>query len=185
MYDVGEITRELQSRFALFADRAPDAEPKTNKATPENVAVLLVSLRELTAELAERRRVVQVQTIADDLWDADFAKWRGRLFVYTEHVAAAAPGDRQAILWDVTAPLLLGFFGGEGGKLPQQPIDAITPFTLANQLDVGDDWRERQLELLLEDLEQGAKDVVGGTSDIVKVGVAVVVGLTLAKVFGR
>lgn len=188
-YDIGKITRELQAAFRLF-DNVGDLDTRddvvvleledpgdaTNLATPENVGVLLESLTDFTAALAaERMRLAAQVGIADVIagilegteteedvkaWDADFAAWRARLVNYNAQVAKAPPGDRADILWSTTAPLLLGFYGGENSDEPQRPIDAVTPFALANQLRVADAWRDERLRLLREDIADEAKKVV-------------------------
>jgi hypothetical protein len=157
-----------------------DAEDgATNLATPENLAVLVDSLEDFTAALAAER--IRLESLAGDLenaiagilvgvetkedveaWDADFSEWRSRLQNYRVQVDKAPPGDRGDVLWSVTAPLLLGFYGGENSEAPQQPIDAVTPFSLANQLRVADAWREERLRLLREDIAEEAKKVVTG-----------------------
>lgn len=173
MYDVGQIARDLQDKFGLFVrPRGEITSSEKNRATPEDLAVLLDELAALTEELAERRRVVQVQTIAEDLWDSDSAAWRARLAEYQAAVRAAPKGDRHAVLWSVTAPLLLGFYGGAGAASPQQPIDAVTPFSLANQLDVADAWREERWQRLWGELEKRFADAAKGAADAVTSGIA-------------
>lgn len=190
-YDVGLITRELQAAFKLFDNAGAldtrddvvvleleDPGDAKNLATPENVGVLLESLNDFTAALASERMRLAAQvglanTIAGVLegveteedvqaWDDDFASWRQRLANYNAQVAKAPPGDRGDILWSTTAPLLLGFYGGENSQAPQQPIDAVTPFSLANQLRVADAWRDERLRLLREDIAEEATKVVAG-----------------------
>lgn len=172
-YDTGLITRELQQAFRLFksagvsrsdvlALELADLEgTDRNLATPENVDVLLAALDDLTADLIAARATMSnwLPDAAIANWDGDLAKWRGRLGAYHDAVDAAPPGDRQAILWGVTAPLLIGYFGGEASKLPQQPIDAVTPFSLANQLAVDDAWREERWRLFKDDLATAFKDL--------------------------
>jgi hypothetical protein len=189
-YDVGQITRELQARFRLFApgtttpiamrDEAIQLElddadgTSQNLATPENLTVLIDALDTFTKEVMVARSGLQIQKDAGSIvavltggdaeslaaWDSRLSQWRGRLGAYDDAVSKAPPGDRQDVLWSVTAPLLLGFFGGEASKLPQQPLDAVSPFILANQLRVLDDWRDERWAMFVDDLETGFADAI-------------------------
>lgn len=155
IYDVGEITKTLQSDFKLFG-----SSPSTlagNHATPERLAVLVLELEKLTADIEARRAGLSdwLPDAGVAKWDADMAKWKGRLGLYRAALTTAHPRDRSAVLWSVTAPLLMGFYGGPDSKLPQQPLDAFTPFSLANQLDDADAWRTERWNLLLSDLHDG------------------------------
>lgn len=162
-YDIGKMTRELQDKFRLFkrehrADLPADAK---NLAAPKDVLVLLNSLATRTAEIKAKRDTLS-NWIPDSgilEWDRDLEQWSERLAAYQAATMAAAPDDRAAILWDVTAPLLVGFYGGAEAKLPQQPIDAMTPFSLANQLEVDEKWRDERWEMLKKDLADGLKRV--------------------------
>jgi len=154
-YDIAETTRALQTEFRLFG------EGVTNRATPENVAVLLTALADLTRDLEMARATVSnwAPDASVPRWDAGLASWKTRLAAYVLQVSKAPPGDRQDILWSVTAPLLLGLYGGENSTLPQRPLDAVTPFMLANQLEVSDAWRTARWDALLGDLEDGARAI--------------------------
>lgn len=192
-YDVGAITRDLQSAFRLFigvpAPTRPavieleleDAEgTATNLATPANIAVLLRALRRLTDDIAKARS--ELSDLIPDAgllaWNLGWIGWRSRLARYEAEVAKAPVGDRADILWTVTAPLLLGFFGGENSTDPQKPIDAITPFSLANQLQIAEEWRAERLRLFNADLKQAFKDAASIGSGALVVA-AVIVGLLL------
>lgn len=170
-YDVGRITRDLQSEFHLFK-RSP-ADQAQNNATPERISALLAALEILTNQIAAQRAEFSdfVPDASVPHWDNDMAKWRSRLAGYIKAVRAAAPGDRAAILWSVTAPLLIGFYGGEHSKLPQQPLDAVTPFSLANQLNVADAWREERYQLFWKDVRDNLKNLLpnlaGALADLV------------------
>jgi hypothetical protein len=195
MVDIAEVTRELQTRFRLFAPKSGSTaftfgNPKrsdvlkieladkdgsaTNLATPENLKVLLVALDDVTTEVLEQRNEIEASDVAkavllapinliglfnhDEslaLWDDRMTKWRGRLGAYHDAVDKAPPGDRQDVLWSVTAPLLLGFYGGEASKLPQQPLDAVSPFIALNQLNTDTAWKEQRWQLLKQDLADG------------------------------
>ena len=178
-YDIGALTRRFQQRFRLFS-ASPLAQTTANDATPAKLATFLDELARLTADVVVARASMSDWTPDAGIfqWDTDLLRWRGRLEAYRDAVRAAAPDDRQAVLWSVTAPLLLGYFGGEASKLPQQPIDAITPFTLANQLAVDDAWREERLQLFKDEL---VAPVALGGGLAIAVGVAVLVALLLRK----
>lgn len=154
-YDVGAITKEIQRSFNIF--RRPLAVSEKNSATPEHLRVLLDKLSSLTDSIQEKRT-----GLSDWLpdagvlhWDQSMAAWEGRLLLYREAVRLAEPDDRQAVLWNVTAPLILGFQGGPDSKRPQTTIDAITPFTLANQLKVDAGWRTERWDEFQNDLKKG------------------------------
>lgn len=167
-YDIGKITRELQSDFRLFTSYATwsrnDIELSlvddgaTNRATPQNVGRLLDALERMTTDVAAARATMSnwLPDIGVVLWDGRFRQWTERLAAYQAEVAKAPPGDRGDILWSVTAPLLLGLFGGENSEAPQQPIDAVTPFMLANQLEVAEAWRDERWRLFKQDLADNA-----------------------------
>lgn len=184
MFDVGAITRELQQRFSLFCHtREECAAMPANAATPENLSHLLASLQSLTEDMAIAREGLSdwMPDAAIQHWDTEFVRWRGRLGAYIDAVDAAPPNDRGAVLWSVTAPLLLGFYGGQASKLPQQPLDAVTPFSLANQLAVDEAWRDERLRLLRQDLADAVKGLGEGLGMVLTIAG---VGLALWA-FGR
>lgn len=193
-FDVGAITREIQSTFRLFSrvsdDRSSvlalqlqDEGAATNLATPRNVAVLLAALRRLTQQITFARAGMSdlIPDAAIVLFDLRMVAWRQRLVAYESDVTAAPPDDRKEILWSTTAPLLLGFYGGETSTDPQSTIDAITPFSLANQLEVTDEWRDERWALFKDDLAKGVKGIAtaigGGLVAAVGVGLAVLLVL--------
>lgn len=119
---------------------------------------------------------------------ADLTRWRTRLDDYMAKVEAVMPQreqERESVLWEVTAPLFLGWYGGPTGTefpVVGQPegfdptrdrnlADVGTPYRLANQLGVWLDWNRRRGELLKKDLGDGAKKAGAG------IGLAVGVGL--------
>lgn len=205
-YDVGKIARELQQAFRLFKpgttqlidkrDQTLDLEladnegGTTNLATPANVKVLLSALDDLTSDLLTARDTMSdvLPDAAIPTWDQRLSQWRGRLGAYHDAVDKAPPGDRADILWGVTAPLLIGFYGGEGSNLPQQPLDAVTPFSLANQLQVADEWRDERLRLFVQDIEEGIESAVaigGGLLTVVAIAGTAFLGWAFLRRRGR
>lgn len=178
-FDVGAIAREIQAAFRLF-EVAGEVE---NRATPANLNVLLGSLTRLTISLDEQRDSLSdlVPDAGLIAWDLQLRLWKIRLINYQSAVDVATSGDRQAVLWTVTAPLLLGFYGGPDSLAPQQTLDAITPFSLANQLSIVESWREERLAMLQSDLKQGIRELGSFAIGGVAVLGAVVVGLLLLR----
>lgn len=193
-YDVGAITAEIQKRFQLFTPPGMPAkevadmmESEKNKATPGNIRVLLALLRTLTTSL-QRQRMDTPEWLPDAgvvVWDHDMEEWIKRLENY-EAIAEAAPlGDRQAILWDVTAPLLLGLYGGKESKLPRSTIDAGTPFRLANGLSITDAWREERWDMFKQELKDGVKDVGLDIGMVILIAGATALGFTFLMSLAR
>lgn len=185
-YDVGAIVRKLQGDFRLFStsDRPVGADEK-NAATPENLRVLLESLDRLTDSILEQRSEGLLPVFRNEAWDTDMVHWQGRLGAYLEAADAAPDGDRQSVLWSVTAPLLLGFFGGEASSLPRQTPDVATPFSLANQLSVAQSWRDERLRLLYEDLRRGASDLVSSSSAVLLILGVLAAGALVVSILRR
>ena len=177
-FEPERVVRDVQEEFRLFRRKGHAAveaagESHTNGATPENLAKLVEQLETLTDEIIGKRLSITLPDAGVLSWEGDLGKWKGRLEGYREAVDAAAPGDRRAVLWTVTAPLLLGFFGGPDSKLPQQVADVATPYILANALAVDEDWASKRLELLWEDLKENAKGLAWDAGKIL-IGVGVV-----------
>lgn len=191
-YDIGKITRELQAEFRLFDNWASVARTdvidlgleeahggSTNLATPENVGKLLTALEQLTSAVQAKR--AEMSSLVPDasivLFDGRMKMWRARLQEYRAHVAKAPPGDREDILWSVTAPVLIGYYGGPNSEKPQQIPDALTPFMLANQLDVADAWRDERWKLFKDQLGSDLKKAAGtGLATALVIGGIVVAG---------
>jgi len=195
MYDVGAIVREYQH---VWLGVAP------NHATPLELHELLLTLDEITGQLESlsgretettAERGVKLGLMGAPLWIAfdkadrdeqrtleavkrDLSRWRERLDAYMAYVEAAIPAreqDRTAVLWEVTAPLFLGWYGGPTGseiavvgqpegfnpKL-QHTADLGTPFRLANELRVWIDWKIERRRLLKQDLGDGAQQAGKG-----------------------
>lgn len=111
--------------------------------------------------------------------------------MHATSIPAERSHDRDAVLWEVTAPLFLGYYGGrtgtevplvEGGFPPafdptaQHGPDLATPFSLANQLAVYEEFEQDNWDRLLDDLREGAANVGRGTVDLAS---AVLVGFGL------
>jgi hypothetical protein len=152
-FDVGRIVRDVQGEFDLFCATREECETKSNTATPEHLAVLLASLRAVT-DAADDEGGLAGTTAFFAL-----AQWRRRLDAYDAFVSAAAPGDRVAVLWTVTAPLLLGFYGGPESDEPQRVADVATPFILANASEISEAWRNERRRMFFNDLERGAREI--------------------------
>lgn len=154
LYDTAAIAKEIQASFKIFG-RVPLAS--RNNATPEHLKLLLDKLSVLTQSVQEARDQMSDWTPDAGVlhWDRSMEEWKGRLLRYQNAVATAAPGDRRAVLWTVTAPLLIGYYGGEGSKQPQSVLDAVTPFSLANQLTVDARWRQERWNAFKDDLQKG------------------------------
>ena len=112
---------------------------------------------------------------------ADLRRYRVRLDRYFAYVEAASdPSDRNAVLWEVTAPVFLGWFGGESGsevELPEGGVpenfnteaqhlaDLGEPFRIANAFGVWLKWKQRTPELLTEDAGEEASKVAKKAAD--------------------
>lgn len=112
---------------------------------------------------------------------ADLRRFRVRLDRYFAYVEAASdPSDRAAVLWEVTAPLFLGWFGGESGFEVELPEDGVPesfntgaqhladlgePFRIANAFGVWLEWKQRTPELLTEDAGEEASKVAKRAAD--------------------
>ena len=177
MYEVGKITRGIQEKFYL-------SDPA--HATPKHLGPLLSALEDMTDKLqgeALRFELTSVPFIREDVlktWKLDIKRWTERLSGYRAAVASAAPNDPKAILWTVTAPLLLGLYGGPDSDELHRPIDAGTPFTLANQIEFADDFREELWSGLWDDIAEEAKKKAFDWATIAKWVVGGVVVLYVA-----
>lgn len=130
----------------------------------------------------------------------ELKRWRIRLDEYIRHTEAAPdPDDRWWTLWEVTAPLFLGWYGGRTGDeipLPQGSVpptfdtkvqhiaDLSTPFQLANELGVWLDWRARTKRLLWQDIKDEAKDLAQKAKDVVEVATSPLPYLVAGTVLG-
>lgn len=198
-YDVGKVVRDYSVEFL-------HTEP--NLATPTNLDLLLGTLEQLTAELEladqERRAMpgteFTFECIDPDTGEAfdqlclDLMRWRVRLDDYrawVDDVPGYERDSHEVVLWEVTAPLFLGYHGGrtgteieliEGGYPPgfnvftQHAPDLATPFSIANELEVYEEFEQEQWDRLLEDIVEETKKVAETGKDI---GTAVIVGASI------
>jgi len=178
IYDVGAIVAAYQDEWLR---KTP------NHVTPAALRDLLFFLDELTQtierkdlairtiDLGETEVVVQCDKLPDYAPGyaepcVELQRWRARLEEYMLVLAEVPPEDdfeRMAVLWNVTAPLFLGWYGGPsghevalvaGGFPPgfnpelQHRADIATPYILANQYGVADAWEVRRSDLLIDDL---------------------------------
>lgn len=144
-----------------------------NLAFPLGLQILLQHLRELTAKLKVANNARTGLPREEDQLDVDLQRWDRRLNAYLAATASAPANDRNAVLWTVTAPLLLGFFGGPDGTSPlpdggfapgfnphaRHMPDVAEPYRIAHELDVEWKWDKKRRELLLEDIKAGAQTV--------------------------
>jgi len=160
-----------------------------NATTPEDWIALFAYLQSLTDELVvadeQRRKNLAFGTFGTlgpsiipceaDALCMDLQRWRARLDWYSLAAASAPPGSREAVLWEVTAPMLLGFHGGPtgvevmlapGGYAPgfdstrPHGADVSTPFVLANANGVAAAWEQERHELLAADIINNARELV-------------------------
>ena len=100
----------------------------------------------------------------------DLERWRTRLDEYEMLVNLVPPegdGNRELVLWDVTAPLFVGWYGGPtGDEVPltpggfppgfntdfRHPPDIGTPYMLANQYGIEAAWEKTRKEKLYKEL---------------------------------
>lgn len=163
-YDIASIAREVQDEFGLFTRGAP---PQQNSATAGHLREFVDALDTFTEALL-RARLEGASLLGADIgqqqWDADFTAWDKRLATYADALEGVPDDDRKAVLWSVTAPLLLGFYGGALSKISRKPLDAVTPFILANMLDVSEQWRDERWSALLDDVTPSIPTLPGAAS---------------------
>lgn len=152
---------------------------KPNYATPVHLLDLMNFLNDFTERLEAQMELImssegvttceELEVKRPGLGSActDLERWRIRLDEYSMAVASVPADDqydRTATLWDVTAPLFLGWYGGETGDDPipvggfpedfdtdvQHPPDIGTPYTLANQLGIAQAWEKERKHRLVE-----------------------------------
>jgi hypothetical protein len=173
-YDVAQIVRGYQQ---AWAGKAP------NHLTPIDMLDLLLFLDDFTRvleqdDLARRMRSDGPRSCESLEFDfpqyaapcRDLARWRRRLdeyLMFTSAVPVEQQSDREAILWNVTAPLFVGWYGGETGvEIPldpqafppgfnpafRHPADIATPYSLANQFGIYVAWEDERKRRLVKDL---------------------------------
>ncbi len=200
LYDVGEVVKQ---KTLEYLGTAPNlATPANLLLLLEELDELTEQLEEHVAEHGPQSVVTRAGTLAlitpaaglfgAGLWLledkerrehqraleavlTDLKRFRVRLDRYFAYVAAAAdPSDRSAVLWELTAPMFLGWFGGETGDEIELPAGGVPenfntaarhlpdlgePFRVANALGVWLAWKKRTPELLVEDLAEEAGKV--------------------------
>lgn len=216
IHDVAEIVRNYQ---LSWLGEAP------NHATPLELRELLIKLDRLTAQIEAQiddheettaLRVAKLGLMGVGIWTfvdksnrgeqralsqvaTDLQRWRARLDDYTARVEALIPKreqDRSAVLWEVTAPLFLGWYGGPtGSEVPlvgqpetfnpktQHLADIGSPYRIANELGVWLDWHDERKDLLYKDFKDGAEDkanVFAWAAGAAVVGAGLGVGATYA-----
>lgn len=178
MFDVGPIVRDLQRVYGIAAGTGP------LRATAATLAPLILQLRAFTAELVE----ASTWQLAGnrEAWDLEMADWRTRLAEYYAATQAAllqGMTDTETLLWDVTAPLLLGIYGGPDDDSPLRPMDAVTPYRLANMLEVATEAQMLRHAQLLDDIERAYSDAAADVVETVTAGIGVgtvIVGVVAA-----
>lgn len=178
-FNIGALTRELQRYFFTGPGLRPvqqvvdDPESMFNVATPRNLLILLDDLASLTDAIDERMTEAEIvlqpggpggpiEVPVEHSLRADLEAWKIRLAYYVEIANEAPANDRIAVFEPVTLPLLIGFYPGDP---VQKPIDAMTPYMIANGLKVELDWRKERLRLFFGDLWDNAADVFKGAGD--------------------
>lgn len=174
MYNVGQITRDLQADYLT-----PDG-----RLTPRHLGPLVAGLAQMTDSIQGEALRLQLggfpwltANALPEQWNSDMRSWQERLAAYKAALASASPNDRKAILWTVTAPLLLGFYGGPDSEKPQSVLDAVTPYMLANQLEIEDEYRETIWNQFKEDVKTEAKSTGLDLLSVLKWTAAGLVGL--------
>lgn len=200
LYDVGEVVK--QKTLEYLGTQPNLATPANLLLLLEELDELTQQLEEHVAEHGPQSVVTRAGTLAlitpatglfgAALWLAedkarrehqraleavlvDLKRFRVRLDRYFAHVAAAADSsDRNAVLWEVTAPLFLGWFGGETGSEVEVPAGGVPEnfdaskrhladigeaFRIANALGVWLSWKKRAPELLVDDVADEAEKV--------------------------
>lgn len=156
-----------------------------SNATPVKMEPLLVKLRGLTDTLT----VAVLHRAQDATFDFgewgpgivdDWKHWRERLEVYEDELEAAkernpnASGLDDFRFWNrVTRPLLLGIYPGEEH---QRVLDAVTPFVITHQLDVGQRTMVEAEQEMIDYFKEKADEALDLGGDILT-ALAVAVGL--------
>ncbi len=156
MVDVGKIVREATTAYL--------APPAPNRATPARLKILVKSLRKTTDQVYAEFIVKKATNLnfwisnssSFDQFKADMDAWQGRLQGYEAALSAAPASDRKAILWTVTAPLLLGFYGGADSKAPQAVPDVATPYILMNGFGTMQTFADENYDRLMADMKDAA-----------------------------
>ncbi len=195
-YDVGAVVKQYSDAWL--------STPPYNHATPIELLDLLLFLDDITQkleaeDLARRSPAVgpQVPRSCEDMevFQAGYAglcrdlqRWRARLNEYLM-IASSVPDDlshdRRQVLWEITAPLFLGWYGGEtgtevplvqGGFAPgfnpelRHPPDIAAPYQIANELDVWIAWEGERRQRLIRDVTEPFKKTGRNLAVLIAVG---------------
>lgn len=196
-YDVAQVVQQYQRKWLGVTP---------NHATPIDMLDLLYYLDDFTRVLEEEDRARRMPSVgltprackdfevSDPGYGqlcTDLERWRNRLDEYLMFVAsvpAEQENDRRTILWEVTAPLFVGWYGGETGSevaLPaaafppgfdpnvRHPADIGTPYSLANQFGIWVAWQDERRDRLVEELTDPLKPKP------LDYGVAILIGAAL------
>lgn len=181
-YNVGEIVRDYTTCWLKT--------PPVNHATPAQLLDLLLFLDDFTQQLEVKdaeHRALPAAEMGDGLMDCedmepgyiqvckDLGRWRARLDEYmffTASIPFDDQFDRRTTLWEVTAPLFLGWYGGETGsevelvaggfppgfdaELRHVP-DIATPYSIANQFGVFYSWEDERKRRFVEEVADPIK----------------------------
>lgn len=173
--ELDEVTQQVEAHVKEHG-------PEGMVARAGSLALMVPSVFGVAAWMAEdKARREHLRALEASM--LDLRRWRVRLDRYVAYVEAAIPeredgtrgqGERMAVLWEVTSPLFLGWFGGETGteiELPEGGVpenfntearhlpDLGEPFRLANAFDVWLEWKQRTPTLLVEDTADEAAKV--------------------------
>ncbi len=206
-YDVGEIVRGYTDAWINT--------PPWNHVTPAEMMDLMLFLDDMTSELEsvdEEKRRVEVGAPGSGSYYlrpcrktapgyrqlcVDLRRWRVRLDEYMMLVGSVPyeqQYDRNAILWEVTAPLFLGWYGGlTGDEVPlvefgyapgfntelRHPPDIATLYSLANQHDVFFAWEQERRKRLHRDLKKPYQSALSRLPLYAAIGVTVYAGWKL------
>lgn len=174
-FEVGQISNTMRRGYLgevmrpegrVTADYLlSDANPQ-NKATAANILGVLGGAQKFTEALRGRLANGSATAGRESLM-ADLEAWSTRLGRYIELAKKEADTfgpkstgdvmDPTSMAWTVTAPLLLGIYGGN----EQRTADITTPFILSNATDVTEAWEKERIKLFWRDVKSEAKKVGG------------------------
>lgn len=178
-YDVGKVTKDVQSRLL--------GSPPERVPTVAELRGLLKSLRALTDKLEDATNtwadgfvegVAGVAAPDPELvtqTQRDLKKWKERLAGYSSIIAGAESDAKETVLWTVTAPLVLGLYGGPSSDEPRLIPDFVTPFIISNVLELEEQLEQEEWSRFLADLVRPI--VVAGSAGSTLIQLAIVGGV--------